>query len=57
MLIGVAMVWGGYRLMASLPFTPVSEAVMSDPLRKYGLDLWRSVQVVLPAAVMAAEWP
>ena len=54
----LAIVWAGYLLMAVLPFDPVSDEVMTDPLRKYSLDLWRSVQVVLPAAmVWGASFP
>jgi spermidine synthase len=52
------MVWAGYLLMARLPFEPVSVEVMGDPLRKYGLDLWRCAQVVLPAALLwGASFP
>jgi spermidine synthase len=58
LLIGLAMVWAGYLLMASFPFEPVSVEVMSAPLRKYSLDLWRCAQVVLPAAVLwGASFP
>jgi spermidine synthase len=58
LLISGAMAWAAYLLMGSLPFTPISDEVMSDPLLKYGWDLWRCVQVVLPAAVLwGASFP
>ena len=58
LLVAVAMVWAGYLLMARLPFVPVNTEVMSDPLQKYRLDLWRCAQTVLPAALFwGASFP
>jgi spermidine synthase len=58
LLLSGAMAWAAYLLMGSLPFTPISDEVMSDPVLKYGLDLWRCAQVVLPAAFLwGASFP
>jgi spermidine synthase len=58
LLIALATVWAGYLLLVALPYDPVSEQVMSEPLRKYRLDLWRAFEVVLPAAVLwGASFP
>lgn len=52
LLIGATLVWSGYLLMASLPYAEVDVVAMADPMRKYGLDLWRAAQVVLPGAIL-----
>jgi spermidine synthase len=58
LLLAGAMAWAAYLLMGSLPFSPISDEIMSDPAAKFGSDLWRCLLVVLPAAVLwGASFP
>ena len=58
LLVGASLIWSGYLLMAALPFVEVDVARMTDPVQKYGLDLWRAAAVVLPGAILwGASFP
>ena len=57
-LLCAAIAWAAYLLTHALPYWPVAEAVRGDPWLTFRLDLFRSLIVVLPGAILwGASFP
>lgn len=57
-LLCVAIAWAAYLLTEAIPYWPIVEAVKSNPWLIFRQDLFRSLVVVLPGAVLwGASFP
>jgi spermidine synthase len=57
-LIAVATAWGAYLLTEAMPYWPVAETAGAGPWAAFRVDLFRTLLVVTPAAILwGASFP